>query len=236
MRFDKIISIRSLGDILFIVGLCLVCWYQGWVAQIVSHHDRGVKWGEIKSGHRFLVKASGRLYDNSPLILTFITTLAINRDYKVVVFGFPVELGGYFDLLASREQECDGDSSDSGHLSQVEKTHELLHQSEWKISILDTIHSKSSPGELIPRLEFWYHTVMDIFFLLFEEVLWHRVERVRAEFMLSENNLEHVKLNSSFNINVFGVSCSQSFWTQGRQLNFWLWVLESTEFWIVENL
>lgn len=96
------------------------------VAKVVGHHDRGIQRGKVKSGDRPVVEAFFGVNDNSSLKLVASVLHPTNRNHQVHSFCLSVELAGYFDLLATREQEADGYASDSSHFSKVEEAHQFV--------------------------------------------------------------------------------------------------------------
>ena len=119
-----------------------------------------------------------------------------------------VELRGDLDLLPARKEVRDGNTRDSRHLSLVEDAHQLLHQAQRQVGVLNAVHRQAPSGELVTVLKLGNHTVMHILFLFAEEVGGNRIEREGAQFVLSQDDLQHVELYAAFDIDLFGVACT----------------------------
>lgn len=54
--------------------------------------------------------------------------------------------------------------------------------------------------------------MMNIFFLISQEMVTDIVERVRRKFVLPMHMNQQIELDSSFNIDIFGLSITHNFW------------------------
>jgi hypothetical protein len=70
----------------------------------------------------------------------------------------------------------------------------------------------------------------NILFLFLKKMKSNRVQSIRSKFMVSDNNLHHIYLDSSFDVNIFGHCHAKSFDLQSLIFNLWDWVLESSKF------
>lgn len=169
----------------------------------MSHHNRRVKRGEIQRGYRVLIETPSWLDNHSTFVLFSIVTFALNWDHQVVLSGFSVELRCHLDLLSASEEEDNGDTGDSCHLRLIEYAHEFLHEAKRQIGVLEAVNGEASTRKLISILQLCNHTVVHVFLLLTQEVGADGVERVGAQLVLAKDDLHHVKLDSTLNVNVF---------------------------------
>jgi hypothetical protein len=82
----------------------------------------------------------------------------------------------------------------------------MLHQLQRQESILETVYSQGSPGELVLIKEGLNLVVWDIFFLHAYKLFSYVVEFIALRFVLSEEVLHHVKLDSTFDIDLLEFS------------------------------
>ena len=96
--------------------------------------------------------------------------MSLRRDEKVVLACLTIELGGDLDLLTSCEEEDNRNACDARHLRLIENTHQLFHQPQRQVSVLDAIDGQAPPREFVTVLQLSYDAVVNIFLLLAEEV------------------------------------------------------------------
>lgn len=211
MRLHEVVPVRSLGDVLRIesLGYCWI-WHVSGVAKVVRHHDRRVERSEIKGRYGLLVEALLRVNDNGTFELLSGVLNSSNRDYQVHVLGLSVKLTSNLNLLASGEQEADGNTSDTSHLGQVEEAHQLVEESQRQMSILNTVDGESSTAELILLLQLSNDAVRHVLLLLFEKVETDAVQGVAPQLVVSNDHLHHVDLDSAFHIHLLVLTSSES--------------------------
>jgi hypothetical protein len=208
--FNKVITSRSPSDIIWIKFICLTFrWDIGSIAKIMGHHDRGIKRGEIQGCNGLVVVTFLWINDSSSLELVSSALWPSDWDNEVQGFGFSVKLRGNFDLLTTREQEADGNSGYSCHFCQVEETHEFVQEPQWEVSILDTVDSQSPPCEFILLLKLWDDAVWYIFFLFLKEMIRYWIQRIWSKFVISDDNLHHIELDTSLHVHFFVLTNSQ---------------------------
>ena len=204
------------------------CWNIRGVTQVMRHHNWGIQRCEIESCDWMRVVASLRLNNCSSFkLLSVISINSLGWDNEVHSLSLSVDLWSNLDLLSSREQERNRHSSDSRHLCEVEKTHELFQKSEGQIRILNTVDSKPSSRELIFILKVRDDGVGNIFFLLVQKVVRNVVKRIRSQFVISDDNLHHINLHTALKVGVFALSHSKSFNVWGLVPHFGDGVLQS---------
>ena len=143
--------------------------------------------------------------------------------------SLPVELRSHFDLLASRKEIGNGDTGDTRHLSQIEKTAEFLEKSERQVCVLEAIYCESPSREFVLGLQLRDYRVVHILLLLAQEVSRNRIQRVRTQLMFSQDDLEHIELYTTLYIDVLGFACPQGFARKSVVLDAGIGVQDATK-------
>ena len=98
------------------------------------------------------------------------------------------------------------DTCDSSHLTIVIDAHELFHEFERELGVLQAIDGEPLPRLLIALLQRVDDRVVHVLLLLAEELRGHVIQGVAGEFLLPVHVNHHVELYPALEIHLLRVS------------------------------
>jgi hypothetical protein len=102
-------------------------------------------------------------------------------------------------------------SSYSSHFHVVDDAHQLIQQADWEKRILETVNSQTSSSLIVAILKIRYDGMVDVFFLLAQEVKADAIQGVRSEFVISNKDQQQVEYDPSFDVDGLVFSSSHLF-------------------------
>lgn len=102
----------------------------------MSLHDGRIKGGEIESGDGNVIITPLWLDDGRSFVLLVGAFHLESWDDVACLKSFSIKLRNDFDLLSARKEVVEGNSGYSSHFDVIDETHEFVHDSLRKISIL----------------------------------------------------------------------------------------------------
>jgi hypothetical protein len=93
----------------------------------------------------------------------------------------------------------------------LNKQHNFFHQSQRQFSVLHAVNGQTFPGVCSTFEKFEDFCVMDVFFLIIEDLIGYVVQTVRRKFMFTVHVDQHVQLDTTVDIDLLGVPVSHDF-------------------------